>query len=176
MSAAENPFQEQLRLREGEELVASMDVSSASHVDLTNHRLIVWQRSGGLERVTPIKLSDITSVELQEEAQSLWHLLAAVVMAVVGAIPLAYAAESVLSGGGGGGRVLGIVLGVVGVGLVVGGLVLLSSYLRRVLFPGMQLALHGAPELRLNVSSEASSAVRELMQHIRNAQHPPTVL
>ena len=176
MSAAENPFQEQLRLREGEELVASMDVSSASHVDLTNLRLIVWQRSGGLERVTPIKLSDITSAELQEEAQPLWHLLAAVLMAVAGAVPLAYTAESLLGSEGGGGRALAIVLGVVGVGLVVGGLVLLSTYLRRVLFPGMQLALHGAPELRLNVSSEASSAARELLQHIHNLQHPPTVL
>jgi hypothetical protein len=175
MSAGENPFQEQLRLREGEELVASMDVSSVSHVDLTNQRLIVWQRSGGLERVTPIKLTDITGMELQEEAQSLWYLLAAVLMAVVGAVPVAYAAES-LPGSGGGAMVLAVVLGVVGVGLVVGGLVLLSNYLRRVLFPGTQLVLHGAPELRLNVSSEASSGTREMMQHIRNIQHPPTIV
>ncbi|MDP7241099.1 MAG: hypothetical protein QGH72_07845, partial [Dehalococcoidia bacterium] len=74
MSAGANPFQEQLRLWDGEELVASMDLSSASHVDLTNQRVIVWQRSGGLERVTPVKLSDVTDVELQEEGQPLWHL------------------------------------------------------------------------------------------------------
>lgn len=176
MSAGENPFQEQLRLREGEELVVSMDVSSASHVDLTNYRLIVWQMSGGLERVTPIKLTDITGMELQEEAQPLWHLLGAVAMAVAGAPFLAYSAESLAGGGGGGARVLAVVVGVVGVGLVVGGLVLLSSYLRRVLFPGTQLVLHGAPELRLNVSSDATGAVRELLQHIRSIKSPPTVL
>ncbi|MEE9202372.1 MAG: hypothetical protein V3U31_04165 [Dehalococcoidia bacterium] len=176
MSAGGNPFQEQLRLREGEELVASMDVSSASHVDLTNQRLIVWQRSGGLERVTPIKLTDITGMELQEEAQPLWHLLGAVLMAAAGAVPVAFAAESFPGSGGGGGRLLAVALGVVGVGLVVGGLVLLSTYLRRVLFPGTQLVLHGAPELRLNVSADASGAVRELLQHIRNIQHPPTIV
>jgi hypothetical protein len=176
MSTGANPFQEQLRLWEGEELVASMDLSSASHVDLTNQRVIVWQRSGGLERVTPVKLSDVTDVELQEEGQPLWHLLGAVALAVVGAFPLAYATAWLPVRGEGDSTVLTIVMGVVGLGLVVAGLVFLSSYIRRVLFPGTQLVLRGAPEMRINVSSEATGAAREMVNHIRNLKSPVTVI
>jgi hypothetical protein len=67
-------------------------------------------------------------------------------------------------------------MGVVGLGLVVAGLVLLSSWLRRVLFPGTQLVLRGAPELRINVSSEAVSAAHEIVYHIRNLKSPVTVI
>ncbi|MDP6100404.1 MAG: hypothetical protein QGH66_03160 [Dehalococcoidia bacterium] len=176
MSAGANPFQEQLRLWDGEELVASMDLSSASHVDLTNQRVIVWQRSGGLERVTPVKLSDVTDVELQEEGQPLWHLLGAVALAVAGGFPLAYATAWLPVRGEGNSTVLTVAMGVVGLGLVVAGLVLLSSWLRRVLFPGTQLVLRGAPELRINVSSEAVSAAHEIVYHIRNLKSPVTVI
>ena len=165
-------FQEQLRLREGEELVASMDVSPASHLDLTNQRVIVWQRSGSLERVTPIKLSDITGVELVEERNPLWHLIGAVVLSVAGAPLLAYLVESLTSEM----RLLSVALGVVGIAMVVAGLVMLSAYLRGVLFPSMHLVFHGAPELRVNISPEASRAARELIQHIYNLKRPPTLV
>ena len=67
-------------------------------------------------------------------------------------------------------------MGMVGLGLVVAGLVFLSGYLRRVLFPGTQLVLRGAPEMRINVSSEATGAAREMVNHIRNLKSPITVL
>lgn len=166
---------QQLPLQEGEERIADLEATGTSSVMLTNRRVFVRQDREGIERIVPLKLEYISSVELREESPRQGYLVAALLACTAGAAMLPQLAQvlgdvvystdklaGLLPG-----RIPGLLLGALGLGLVVLGLVLLSKYLRSTVYPIFWMVFRGSPEVSVNVSGQALDMAREMISLIK---------
>jgi hypothetical protein len=165
---------EQLPLLEGEERIADLEATRTSSVTLTNRRVFVKQANEGVDRIVPLKLEYISSVKITQESPRQAYLIAALLVCSAGAALLpqltqalgdVYSAgrlASLLSG-----RVAGLLLGALGVGLVVAGLVLLARYLRSVVYPVFWMVFRGSPEVSISVSAQELDMAREMISLIQ---------
>ncbi len=173
---------QQLRLLEGEERIADLDATRNSSVVLTNRRVFLAQQQEGLQRITPLELEYISSVELREESPKQTYLIAAVLVCIGGAALLPQLTQvlgdivyspdklpGLLLG-----KLPGLLLGALGLGLVVLGLLLLTKYLRSAMYPISKIVFKGSPEVSVNVSSQVTDMAREMISLIQaQREHVP---
>lgn len=156
-----------VKLAPGEAIDLRVEASSSCHIVLTNQRLVVWQRREGVEQVTPIALEHLLDVEMKEERGRLWPLGVGLGLSILGASLIPWLIAAFSEGGVWQSKLQPLLVGGSGVGLVVAGLVTLSLYLRRALFPQAQVVFYGAPQVVVEIPAEARGRLRGLAQRLK---------